>query len=113
MLRQKRAISWLKAARKDFDGFPSEAQEICKVALIAAAEGDLPDVAKPMKGMGSGVYEIALKSRGDAYRVIYGVLLGAYLWVIHAFKKKSKTGIKTPKQDIDLIKQRLKQVREL
>ena len=113
MLRQKRAISWLKAARRDFEEFPGGAQEICKAALIVAAEGDMSDIAKPMKGMGSGVYEIALKFRGDAFRVIYGVLLGADLWVIHAFKKKSKTGIKTSRMDIDLIKQRLKQVREI
>jgi phage-related protein len=113
LLRQKRAISWLKAARKDFDGFPEEARRVCAAALVLAAEGDMADIAKPMKGMGSGVFEIALKFRGDAFRVIYCVLLGADLWVIHAFKKKSKTGIKTPKQDIDLIKQRLKQVREI
>ncbi len=113
MLRQKRAISWLKAARKDFEEFPSAIQSVCWSALVVAAEGGKGDIAKPMKGMGSGAFEIALKFRGDAFRVIYGVLLGADLWVIHVFQKKSKTGIKTPKQDIDLIKQRLKQVREI
>lgn len=56
--------------------------------------------------------EIALKHRGDAYRVIYAVQLAADLWVIHAFQKKSKTGIKTPQHEIDVIRERLKRLKE-
>lgn len=56
--------------------------------------------------------EIALKHRGDAYRVIYAVQIAEALWVVHAFQKKSKTGIKTPKPELDLIEQRLKRLRE-
>ena len=63
--------------------------------------------------MGSGVFEIALRFRGNAFRVIYAVQLGDDLWVIHAFQKKSKTGIQTPKQEVDLIKERLKRLKEL
>ena len=66
-----------------------------------------------MKGLDSGVFEIALASRGNAYRVIYAVQIGANIWVVHAFQKKSKTGIKTPKQDIDLIRDRLKRLKEM
>jgi phage-related protein len=62
--------------------------------------------------MGGGVLEIALKHRGDAYRVIYAVQLAADLWVIHAFQKKSKTGIKTPQHEIDVIRERLKRLKE-
>jgi phage-related protein len=59
-----------------------------------------------------GVFEIALRHRGDAYRVIYAVQIGEELWVIHAFQKKSKTGIKTPKTEVDLIRERLKRLKE-
>ena len=61
----------------------------------------------------SGVFELALAFRGDAFRVVFAVQLGADLWVIHAFQKKSKTGIKTPKHEIDLIDARLRRVKEM
>jgi phage-related protein len=59
-----------------------------------------------------GVFEIALKYRGDAYRVIYAVQLGDALWVVHAFQKKSKRGVKAPKAEVDLIRDRLKRLKE-
>jgi phage-related protein len=65
-----------------------------------------------MKGFSSGVFEIALKYRGDAFRAVYAVQIGDALWVVHAFQKKSKTGIKTPKHEIDLIHDRLKRLKE-
>jgi phage-related protein len=76
------------------------------------AEGEHPDIAKPPKGFGSGVLELALKFRGDAYRVVYAVQIGADIWVVHAFQKKSKSRIKTPKAEIDLINERLKRLKE-
>lgn len=82
-------------------------------ALTIAAEGQKADIAKPMKGLGSGVFEVALAWRGNAYRTVYALQLGADIWVVHAFQKKSKTGIKTPKQEIDLIKERIKRLREM
>jgi phage-related protein len=66
-----------------------------------------------MKGMGSGVFEIALPFRGDAFRVVYAVQVGDDIWVVHAFQKKSTHGIKTPKREIDLIKDRLKRLKEM
>ena len=63
--------------------------------------------------MGSVVFEIALPFRGDAFRVVYAVQLGEDIWVIHAFQKKSTQGAKTPKREIDLIKNRLKSVKEI
>ena len=68
----------------------------------------MPPIAKPLAGFGSGVFELALVLRGDAFRVVFAVQLGADLWVIHAFQKKSKKGIETPKRDIDIIRARLK-----
>ena len=74
--------------------------------MTVAAEGGKADIAKPLKGLGSGVFEIALPYRSDAYRVIYAVQLDEAIWVVHAFQKKSTKGIKTPQKDIDLIKAR-------
>jgi phage-related protein len=113
MIRYTRAVSWIKAALKDFESFPEGARTICLTALTIAAEGGKADIAKPMKGMGSGVFEIALPLRGDAFRVIYAVQIAEEVWVIHAFRKKSTQGIKTSRQDVDLIKDRLKRLKEM
>ena len=66
-----------------------------------------------MKGLGAEVLEIALPYRGNAFRVVYAIQLGEDLWVIHAFQKKSTQGIKTPKHEIDLIKDRLKRLKDI
>ena len=82
-------------------------------ALSVAAEGGKAGIAKPMKGLGAGVFEVALPYGGNAFRVVYAVQLGEELWVIHAFQKKSMHGIKTPKNEIDVIKDRLKRLKEM
>ncbi len=107
-----RPISWIRGARKDFEDFPVEAQAEVLRALTIAAQGAMADIAKPLKGFGSGVFEVALKHRGDAYRVVYAVQLADALWVIHSFQKKSKVGIKTPKAELDVIEDRLKRLKE-
>lgn len=81
-------------------------------ALTLAAEGEMSGKAKPFKGVEGGVFEIALRHRGDAYRAIYAIKIDVDIWVIHAFQKKSKSGIKTPKAEIDLIRERLKRLKE-
>lgn len=81
-------------------------------SLTIAAEGGKSDNAKLLKGVEGGVLEIVLKHRGDAYRVVYAVKIGKDIWVIHAFQKKSKTGIKTPQMEVDLIRERLKRLKE-
>ncbi len=106
-------IDWVKAARRDFEGFPNQARQRILDALAIAAIGEKADIAKPMKGLGAGVMEIALPYRSDAYRVVYVVQIAAAVVVVHAFQKKSKSGIATPKKDIDLIKARLRQIREM
>lgn len=111
--RNTRPISWVSAARREFDTFPEGAQSICLAALTIAAEGGKADIAKPMKGLGSGVLEIALPYRGNAYRVVYAVQIGSDLWVVHAFQKKSTQGIKTPKREIELIAARIKRLKEM
>ena len=113
MTRTTRPISWVSAARKAFAAFPEGTQSICLAVLTIAAEGGKADIAKPMKGLGAGVFEIALPYRGNAFRVVYAVQIGADIWVVHAFQKKSTQGIKTPKHEIDLIKDRLKRLKEM
>ncbi len=113
MIRETRPISWVKAARKDFERFPAEAQAICLTALTIAAEGGKADIAKPFKGLGSGVFEIALPLRGNAFRVLYAAQIGNEIWVVHAFQKKSTQGIKTPRHDVELIENRLKKLKEM
>jgi phage-related protein len=102
----------VEGCAQGFEAFPIDAQREMWRALTIAAEGRKADKAKPFKGVDGGVFEIALKHRGDAYRVIYAVQIGEALWVIHAFQKKSKTGIKTPQAEINLIRERLKRLKE-
>lgn len=111
-MRDTRPISWIKAARRDFEEFPEDVQGEALNILTIAAEGGKSDKAKPFKGVEEGVFEIALRHRGDAFRVLYAVKIGADIWVIHAFQKKSKARIKTPKMEVDLIRDRLKRLRE-
>jgi phage-related protein len=66
-----------------------------------------------MHGLGSGVFEIALPFKSDAFRVVYAVQLADEIWVVHAFRKKSTQGIKTPQREIDLIKDRLRRLKEM
>ena len=80
-------------------------------ALTVAAEGGKADIAKPLRGLGSGVIEIALRYRTSAYRVVYVTEIAGTLWVLHAFKKKSMKGIRTPKREIDLVRARLARLR--
>jgi phage-related protein len=110
--RPTRPISWIKAARKEFEKFPATAQSICLAALTVAAEGGKADIVKPLLGLGSAVFEIALRYRGDAFRVVYAVQLGDDIWVVHAFQKNSTQGIKTPNHEIDLVRERLKRLKE-
>ena len=98
---------------KDFETFPEGARSICLAALTIAAEGGKADIVKPMRGLGAGVFEVALPFRGNAFRVVYAVQLADDIWVVHAFQKKSTQGIKTPTHEVDLIKDRLKRLKEM
>jgi phage-related protein len=108
----RRTISWIKAARKDLDVFPNGAIEQAVDALIVIAQGGTPDIAKPLTGLGAGVWELAIKERGNAFRVVYALQLGDDIWVVHAFQKKSTSGIATPKHEIELVRTRIKRLKE-
>lgn len=111
-MTETRPISWIKAARKEFETFPEKVQNAGLAALTIAAEGAMADTAKPLHGLGSGVFEIVLGERSGTYRVVYCVQLDADLWVVHAFQKKSKQGRKTPKHEIALVRERIKRLKE-
>lgn len=112
MIRNTKPIRWIKAARKAFEDFPEGARNAILDALTIAAEGGHPATIKPLKGFGSGIYEVAQPYRGDAFRAVYTVQFADALYVVHAFQKKSKTGIKTPQPEIDLIRARLLRLKE-
>ena len=103
----------VQAALRTFEKFPEGARSTCLDALTIAAEGGKADIAKPLRGLGTGVLEIALAFRGDAFRVVYCVQLGEDIWVVHAFQKKSTKGIKTPRREIDLVRERVRALREM
>lgn len=111
MNRDSRPVGWISAAQRAFESFPVAVRDRVNTALTIAAEGGKADIAKPLKGFGSGVLEIAVRYRTDAWRVVYVTEVASQLWVIHAFRKKSKTGIKTPKAEIDLVRNRLARLR--
>jgi phage-related protein len=108
-----RIVSWIKAARKDFGDFPTKAQDKAFDALTIVADGGMPDVAKPLTGLGAGVLELVIKERGDAYRVVYALQLDDDIWVVHAFQTKSTSGIATPKHEIDLVRDRIKRLKDM
>ena len=114
MARQTfRPVSWIKAARKDFEGFPQGTRDRALDALTVVADGGTPDIAKPLTGLGSGVWELAIKERGDAFRVLYALQLGDGIWVVHAFQKKATKGISTPRHEIDLVRERIRRLKEM
>lgn len=109
----EKEIVWVAAALKDFEKFPKTAQRKIFDSLTLAAQGEKAGIAKPMKGLGAGVFEVALKYRTDAYRTVYAAQIDDKIWVLHAFKKKSKSGIKTPKKELDLVRQRIRKIKEM
>jgi phage-related protein len=108
-----RPVVWLGNSKKNLRGFPDGAQKLPGDELQLIQFGGMPKDAKPFKGVGSGVLEIALRYASDAYRVELAVQIGRRIYVLHAFQKKSKKGIETPKRDVDLIEKRYTEAQEL
>jgi phage-related protein len=107
-----RPLVWMGDSRKNIRSFPDEVQASVGYALQLVQAGETPADAKPFKGVSSGVYEISKRYDTDTYRAVYAVKIGEKIYVLHAFQKKSKQGIKTPQSDVDLIKQRYKDALE-
>lgn len=108
-----RPLVWLGNAKRNIQAFPTEVQKLIGDQLQLIQFGGMPKDAKPFKGIGSGVVEIALRHDTDAYRTVVALQIGKNIYVLHAFQKKSKKGIATPKHDIDLIKRRYAEAKEL
>jgi len=106
-------LVWIGSTKEDLKRFPAEVRNIMGYALyVAQAGGKHPD-AKPLKGFkGAGVLEVVDNYKRNTYRMVYTVKLRGAVYALHAFQKKSKKGIATPKADIDLINARLKRAKE-
>jgi len=105
---QFKPVRWVGSSLKDVRLFPEAVRLDVGHALYSAQKGETDPCAKPLKGFGgSSVLEIAVRHDGDAWRAIYTVRFDDAIYVLHAFQKKSKSGIATPKKEIDLMKQRL------
>lgn len=101
-------LRWIGSSLRDLKSFPAEVRSNVGYALYAAQNGEMDPSAKPMKGFGgASVMEIVAPFFGDTWRAIYTVRFQDVIYVLHAFQKKSKSGIATPQKDIELIRQRL------
>lgn len=106
-------VVWIGSTRNVLASFPEDVKDTIGYALYLAQQGGKHPAAKPLRGFGSaGILEIVEDHAGDTYRAVYTVRLAGRIYVLHAFQKKSRTGIKTPKSEIDLIKSRLKRAEE-
>lgn len=104
-----RPLEFVATSRDDLRSFPSDARQQSGYALELAQAGAKPENAKPLRGFGgAGVQEIVADDRGGTFRVVYTVTLPNAVYVLHAFQKKSTSGIKTSQRDLDLIRQRLR-----
>ena len=104
-------LKWVGSSRKDLQAFPDEVCYEMGYALYAAQLGETHASAKLFKGHGSGIYEVVSDYDKNAYRAIYIVNIGEAVYVLHAFQKKSKKGIKTPKEEVAVIGERLKMLK--
>lgn len=106
-------IVWLGDSLRAVRSFPARVQDEVGYALFLAQVGEKHITAKPLKGLGPGVLEVVSDHRGDTFRAVYTVRLGARVFVLHAFQKKSSRGIATQTVDIELVRRRLKQAVEI
>ncbi|ALB43342.1 type II toxin-antitoxin system RelE/ParE family toxin [Dolichospermum lemmermannii CS-548] len=111
--KQEKPLRWIASALNDLKKFPEDVQDVMGYALDLAQHGQKHPNAKPLRGFsGAGVLEIVDDFDGDTYRAIYTVKFEGVIYLLHSFQKKSKHGIATPKQDIELVKKRLKIAQE-
>jgi phage-related protein len=104
-----KALAWVGSAKRDLLALPEEVIDAFGYALYVAQTGKKHEKAKALHGFGSaGILEIVEDWRGNAYRAVYTVRFSAAVFVLHVFQKKAKHGIATPRQDLELIRERLK-----
>lgn len=111
--RDLKPVIWIGSTRRDVSSFPEDVKDAVGYALYIAQQGGKHSDAKPLRGFGgAGVLEIIEDHAGDTYRAVYTVQFAERIYVLHAFQKKSKVGIRTPKAEIGLIRARLKRAEE-
>jgi phage-related protein len=106
-------VVWISSSLEDLSEFPEDVKDEIGHALYQAQIGLKPRNAKPLTGIGAGIMEVVSDFDRSTYRAVYAVKISDVIYVLHCFQKKSKHGIATPKQEIDLIKQRLKDAKQL
>lgn len=104
----EKPLHWIGSSKRDFLAFPEAVKDDMGTALGIVQFGGMAPAAKPWKGLGPGVLEIVESHEGNAYRAVYTVHFAKAVYVLHAFQKKSPSGIRTAKRDVDLIAERLK-----
>ena len=108
-----KAVHWIGSTREDLRDFPTEVRRDSGFALRTAQNDAKHPSAKPLQDFGgASVLEIVEHHDGDTYRAVYTVRFAEAIYVLHAFKKESKRGIKTPKKGLNLIEVRLKKAQE-
>lgn len=111
--KRTRPVTWMGSSHEDWQTFPGDVQDVMGYALYLAQCGEKANNAKPLTGFkGASVLEITDNYDSDTYRAVYTVKFQDAIYVLHAFQKKSKKGIATPKSHIQLIEQRLNKARE-
>jgi len=109
MAEPERLLIWVGGSKRDLMALPLDVRKFFGHALDFAQRGDQHNAAKPLKGFGgAGVLEIVESNAGGTYRAAYTVKFAEAMFVLHCFQKKSKSGIATPKEDMDIIRARLK-----
>lgn len=112
MNKRTKSLEFIGSARRDLRQFPAAVRDDIGFDLYQVQCGSTPDSAKPLKGL-PGVMELIERYNTDTYRAVYIARLGEKVYVLHCFKKKAKRGIRTPNEEIDLIRQRLQWARAL
>ena len=113
MKASTKPVRWIGSSLEDLRAFPPETRRAVGYALYFAQMGDKHPSAKPLKGFGgAGVLEIVEDYDGNTFRVVYTVKFSEAVYVLHAFQKKSKKGVRTPKWEMDLVRERLKRATE-
>ena len=108
--KKPKRVEWVGSSRRDLRRFPKGVRLVFGQALFDAQLGDKHPAAKPLKGFGgAGVLEIVEDEAGSTYRAVYTVKFADVIYVLHAFQKKSKSGIRTPPQEIEKVRSRLKE----
>ncbi len=101
-------VQWVGSSKSDLQRFPDAVQDRMGFAIYQAQAGLRHRNAKPLKGFGSGVLEVVARHDGNTFRAVYTVRFETAVYVLHAFQKKARRGIATPKQELDLVRRRLR-----